>query len=498
MKNTILMLAALAATGGPATAQQAPATLSLEEAVALARQHNPDYRSRLNDEGVSDWDVRSAYAAFLPTASVSGGLSYEAGGQSRLGSFTTSDIGIGTTPDYYFSSYSLNVGLNVSGDEFYRIGQQKSARRALVASLEAASNALEATVTRQYLAALRARDAVELAGQELERAEANLSLAEARYAVEAGTVIETKQAEVERGRAEVALLRAEAGHDTEKLRLLQQIGVNLNRDVELTTEVRVFEPAWDLGTLLAAASSSQPELVASRASLDAAESGIGVARSAYWPSLSLSTGLSGFTRRAGSDEFLIEQAQRSIEAQREQCMNTNIVRSRLTPPLPPMDCSEIAFTEQTRQGIIASNREFPFNFDTDPMSLSLGVSLPIFQGLTRQRQLEAAHAQVEDARFQARADELRIQADVETAYLNLEAAYRAAMLEESNREVADDQLRLARERYRVGSASFIELLEAETLKARADRDYLLGVYSFQEALTALEAAVGQPLAIPEN
>ncbi|NIP82688.1 MAG: hypothetical protein GWM90_27100, partial [Gemmatimonadetes bacterium] len=53
-------------------------------------------------------------------------------------------------------------------------------------------------------------------------------------------------------------------------------------------------------------------------------------------------------------------------------------------------------------------------------------------------------------------------------------------------------------RYRLGAASFLELMEAETLKARADREYLLGVYAFQEALTALEAAVGQDLAIPEN
>jgi hypothetical protein len=35
--------------------------------------------------------------------------------------------------------------------------------------------------------------------------------------------------------------------------------------------------------------------------------------------------------------------------------------------------------------------------------------------------------------------------------------------------------------------------EAETVKARADRAYLSAVYSYHEALAALEAAVGQPL-----
>ena len=36
------------------------------------------------------------------------------------------------------------------------------------------------------------------------------------------------------------------------------------------------------------------------------------------------------------------------------------------------------------------------------------------------------------------------------------------------------------------------------LLSRADREYLLNVYSFQESLTMLEAAVGQDLATPEN
>jgi outer membrane protein TolC len=52
---------------------------------------------------------------------------------------------------------------------------------------------------------------------------------------------------------------------------------------------------------------------------------------------------------------------------------------------------------------------------------------------------------------------------------------------------------MARERYRLGAASFIELQDAETVKARADRAHLTAVYSFHEALAALETAVGRPL-----
>src|SRR5690606_17086891 len=52
-------------------AQEPPATLTLEEAIELARAYNPDFRVRANDEVAADWQVRSAYAALLPSVNVS-------------------------------------------------------------------------------------------------------------------------------------------------------------------------------------------------------------------------------------------------------------------------------------------------------------------------------------------------------------------------------------------------------------------------------------------
>ena len=75
------------------------------------------------------------------------------------------------------------------------------------------------------------------------------------------------------------------------------------------------------------------------------------------------------------------------------------------------------------------------------------------------------------------------------------SARRSEQLEARNRELAEEQLNLARERYRVGAANFLELKDAETLKAHADRDYLTALYSDHEALAALQAAVGQPLTL---
>lgn len=498
MKRTSILVAAFLLAATAALTAQEPFTLTLDEAVALAMENNPDYQAQRNDESVADWQVRSAYADFLPSASIGGGLSYQGGGQARIGGFTSGDIGLGETPSYLYSNYNARLSLSLSGSQFYQIDRQQASRRAVLAGTEAAARTLEANVTRQYLSVLRNRDAVELARAELERAEANLRLAEARGAVESATAMEVKQAEVERGRAQVGVLRSRSTLDNERTRLLQLIGVESGREVRLTSDVPVFEPEWSLESLTRTAMATQPQLEAARASRESAEAGVGMARSAYWPTLSISTGLSGYTRKVGSDQYLIDQAQASVASQRANCQALNLIYSRLTPPIPEEDCSVYQFTDEMRGQVLASNDQFPFDFTTEPASVSLSISLPIFQGLNRQTQLETAHAAAQDASLRLRAEELRIRADVETAYRNLQSAYQAVQLEERNAELATDQLRLAQERYRVGSASFLELMEAETVKARADREYLLGVYTFQESLTALEAAVGHDLAIPEH
>ena len=493
MRTTLMTVVLLLATTG-VTAQE-PTRLTLEEAVALAMENNPDYRAQRNDEAVADWQVRSAYADFLPTATVGGGLSYQSGGSSRIGGLTTGDIGIGETPAYYYSSYTARLSLNLTGSQFYQLGRQRASRRAVLASTDAAAQTLQANVTRQYLAVLRSRDAVELARAELERAEANLSLAEARRAVESATIIEVQQAEVERGRAQVSLLQARSALDNQKTRLLQLIGVELDRTVQLTSDVPVFEPTWQLESLTRTALASQPQLEAARASRESAEAGVGMARSAYWPSLNVSTGLSGYTRKVGSDQYLINQAERQLSQNQQLCeMLKQLAGTNV-------DCEAqfpAELTPEQRAGILAQNDQFPFDFTTEPLSVTLSVSLPIFQGFDRQAQLETAHAAADDAALRLRAEELRIRADVETAYRDLRSAYEAVQLSGRNAELAGNQLRLAQERYRVGSASFLELMEAEAVKARADRDYLLSVYTFQESLTLLEAAVGQDLATPQN
>jgi outer membrane protein len=86
-----------------------------------------------------------------------------------------------------------------------------------------------------------------------------------------------------------------------------------------------------------------------------------------------------------------------------------------------------------------------------------------------------------------------LKADLASGLSTLETAYEAALIEQENQVWADEQLRLAQERYRLGAATFLELVEAETVKAQADRDRIAAIFAYHDALASLEALVGTSL-----
>jgi outer membrane protein TolC len=89
--------------------------------------------------------------------------------------------------------------------------------------------------------------------------------------------------------------------------------------------------------------------------------------------------------------------------------------------------------------------------------------------------------------------EIGLRTDLAVGIGTLRTAYQSALLEQRNQTVADEQLRLARERYQLGAITFIDLVDAETVKAQADRQRLAAIYAYHDAITGLERLVGARL-----
>ena len=487
---TALVLLALAATA--LVAQRAPTSLTLEEAITLAKGNNPLYLSTQNDMAAANWQTREAYAAFLPTINAQGSAAYQRAGITRFGAVEF----VGPT-DYAFSSYRVNFNMQISGNTIFGIANARANKRATEASVSAAEWSLETRVALQYTAALGSVDQVDVAQRQVDRAQQNLRIVTTRVETGAAAGTEGRQAEVDLGRAEVALIQAQRDVRQAKLLLAERLGVPLDADVELASQVDIFEPEFEVGPLIEQALTSHPSLraVAARESASKAAARQ-ISTSQYLPTLFLSTGLSGFARQAMNEEYVASQVDQQASSRISSCEYSNAINNGIAGGLPGyqlQDCAQFAATPEARQAALEANKLFPFNFGQNPVSFNATLSLPIFTGFTGQRQVSQANNAAEDAEHARRAEELRLRTAVTNAYDNLVTAYRVIQAEARNQSLSEEQLQLQQRRYALGAAGLLELMDAQTIVTTSDQAYLNALYDFQFNLIALEAAVGQPL-----
>jgi len=236
----------------------------------------------------------------------------------------------------------------------------------------------------------------------------------------------------------VSLLQAQQNVQIEALKVYQLMGVPAPEppDVVPTDTFPVVAPAWNPDSLIALGLAQNPALLAMRSREVAARWGARSAYSAYLPSLSASASTG---------------------------------RSQIT------------------QG------SAPSYYQTSPWTLSLSVSLPIYDAAQRNAQVSQANYQDESLRQSIRAREVQVRTDVSSAYVALDAAYRTIAVQHTNVAAANEAFSLATERYRVGSGSIIELLSARVDAETAATNYITAVYNYHKAIAALEQAVGRTL-----
>ncbi|HEV8264588.1 MAG TPA: TolC family protein [Gemmatimonadales bacterium] len=489
----VLLTAGLLLGPAVAGAQQAvPATLSLADAIAIARDQNPTYRQALNNRGPAAWGVRNAYSSLLiPNVTTAAGMMYTGpGSQTFLSSSFSQSVSTVS------SFYDLSLSWQLSGATLSQPGLAKAQQHASDADAAGAANALTTGITQQYLSVLQARDQAELARKTLERNDEFLKLAQARFNVGQATLIDVRQAQVARGQAAVALLRAQTLVSVEKLRLFEQMGVTPPTDiqaVQLTDTFALPAPAWQLPDLLTLAEDQNPALKALRARERAAAWGVRAATSSYAPTVSVSAGWSGFTQQFTDIDPVRRSQQTALNSQRTACQENNQIRASAGLPASPPDCDIYVWGASYEDALVKQNSVFPFEFTRQPFQARLSISLPIFTNFSRTLRVSEARAQHGDLEEAVRARGLGVQTEVSQAFLTLQTAFRTIGLQDTNRTAAREQLQLATERYRVGSGTFFELLDAQVAGLRAENDYVNAIYDYHKSLAALEAAVGRSL-----
>ncbi|HEY2066394.1 MAG TPA: TolC family protein [Gemmatimonadaceae bacterium] len=492
MRN--LVLAALVLVSGAPAASgaqtQAPSgtTLTLDDAIMLARRNNPIYLAQASNRRTADAAVRSARGAFLPSADASFGSRYQQGGQQVFNglSFTNSSATMQ-------SSYSFDLNYRINSATFVAPKAAAATRDAVEADITGASEQLRAAVTQQYLTVLQAQARSSLQDTLVATAQTQLDLAKAKVAVGSGTVLDIRRAEVALGQAQVGLLQERNNVQVEKLRLFQQMGVAQSGDAVLTTEFPVQTPSFALDSLLDLARRANPAILALRSRERAADLNTRVAKALYTPTLFLSTGWGGNSYQYTNSDFLVDRARSGVLASQASCFQQDSIHQAVG--YGPLGCNGPAyqFTDAQAAAIRSSNNQFPFRFQRAPMALTAQLTIPVFDNFNREEKVERAQVDRETAMYNVRAKDLALTADVTQAYLTLQTAAQTVALNDQTASKAKEELAFAEERYKVGAATFLDVTTSRESYERALVDRVNSVYDYHKAYAALENAVGRPL-----
>ena len=464
---------------------QAPASLTLDEAVSLARRNNPLFQQTINARRSADANVRSAYATLLPSVSAQMSGRYQVAGQQFV-----QGIALQQSANVMQSSYGIGLNYNISSDVLFAPRLFGAQRDAAEADVTGDAERLRGFVTQQYILVLQAKARAALQDTLVITTKGQLELAKARQSVGAGTILDVRTAEVALGQREVAKLQAYNLAEVEMLRLFQLLGVSQPANVTLTTKFAITPVRFQLDSLLDLARLRHPDLLALKSREKAAGLGVKGAMGRYAPTLSLSTGWGGNASQFTNSDFLVTRAQAQQVGGLSQCLTTDSLRQGAG--MPGLSCNTI-FPPLTASDEAAIRSGNNFNFDKAPKSYSVFLSMPIFNNLQRENQLQTAQINRDNVRFTLRSRELQLVMEVTQAQRNLETAVKTVELQEINAQAAREQLSFAEERYRVGAATFLDVTTSRGTFEQAQIDRVNAIYEYHRAFAALESAVGRPL-----
>jgi len=123
-------------------------------------------------------------------------------------------------------------------------------------------------------------------------------------------------------------------------------------------------------------------------------------------------------------------------------------------------------------------------------SVTGAVNVPIWTGGRTRGDILQAEAALRQRRAELADERERVEQDVRTALIELETASGQRELSESNRTYAAETLREARDRFRLGVGTTVEVVQAQEQVAAAESDYVSSLLSFDLARISLARAVG--------
>ncbi len=441
-------------------AQAAPETLTLEEALSLAAQHNPAYQQAANDGSLAGPQARQAWGAFLPDLSVS----FNTGQSFRREKTAVDFFGqpIENPITSIVSSSSSSQGLSMSfgilegGRRFHDVALARAQAAVSTKTAESRLNTVLAEVHREYLAAQRQQSRLMVEEELLAAREQDVELARQRYELAAIGRSDLLGAQLDLRSQQLLVARGRAELDGAILNLRAAIGdPGLGAFAVEQEQPELFDPALlDIEALVQSALESAPRILAAQAATRQQQAVVRQATSGRLPTIRISAGAS--RSQYGKDRSAI----------------------------------------------------FAFNPDDFNGYASLSVSVPVFDGFRTSYQIAQARVALRNAGEQIREAELDIERQIRLRHLQLATIWEDVREKRLRLEIAAERLEIVQEEYRLAVKSVEDLRAAvrehsAALRDEADQRYefalgLLQLYEVAERIGEGGAREALPRTSPES
>ena len=424
----IALAVALPARAQEQAAQPDVRQITFNEAVRIALDQNVALRRAANAVEGQSIAVSDSRMAFFPD----------------LGFFTRGSQNYGrsidpTTNDFNNEAYesftaSAETGVNVFNGfgDVAALRQNRLLLDAADTEYDRQQQEVVFEVMSRYLDLITRQEQVGIQEEALEAQRQTLEQIEELVRVGVRPVSDQYLQQAETASTELALLNAQRDAQLAEVALIQTLQLDpfgaydfAAPDVE---EVPLTPEDYGLGSLLENAFERRSDLQAQEVRIDAAEEGLRVARSGYFPRVGLSFGYGSRWSNAFQS---------------------------------PLAGSFFDQLDQQRGG-----------------SVGLSLSLPIFDRFQTRNNVQRAQVSYENARLDLQDLRQNVALQVRQAYLDYLTAEKELDVTEKQLQAADLALEAAQERYNVGAGTIVELTDARATQVRAASERVQARYDF--------------------
>ncbi|MFC1477057.1 TolC family protein [candidate division KSB1 bacterium] len=447
MKKIIVVAFILAL---PVTLLSAQQVLTLDDCIQTALQNNPEIHKAASNLRIVKAGKLQSYSNILPSLSMYAAPSRYYRAPSTYEGFVpvgrdpvTNDIiqkkAVVTNPANTTVNYSAGLNWNQNLWDTGRWWNQiRSSEAGVRASEYAAENTVMTTVLtvkERYYELLKAIVQLSVLEEAVEVAQEQLRNSQSRYEIGTVAQIDVFKSEVNLGNNQINQLNQELVIENARNLLNIAMGRDVDTPVEIDTDTPVdVNYGYDLENLLSRGVRSHPSIMQQEYMMSQSALNVKIAKSGRYPTISWG----GNYSRSNSDMARVYQ-----------------------------------------------------NFDLNyGLNMNVSLRMNLFDGFITKGNIQRSQNQFNIDEENYTVVRRGIQSDIRNAFLQLQQYSEKLAINERIVESAREDLRLANERYRVGSGTLFETLDAQRAFTSTRYNYVRMQYDAKIAEARLEEAVG--------